>query len=538
MKDVYTTWSRRAIKIGALLVVLLVLIPIFGLLAAAWSPPVVGSMPFDSQSLLFWRQPQIRTLLFNTILLALLVSVFSSVMGIWLAWVERRASYFAGGLLAKLSLLPLAMPSFLLAVVIRESFAPNSLFGQWVSTNLFKGLFPSVLVLSIIVTPYVQLLVSAALSRLSAAEEEAAHLLGAAKSKVFFAIIWPQIRPAFAFAWLLSCLYVVSDFGAVAILDMPVLTWHLYQAVAIQQLSQATIIGMVLLLLTLPLLVVGRYIHGQLRHYHRVSNPRTVAPSALGGWALIFTYLCHFIMIGIGVLLPIFSLIEWISLGWWYGNHFAPLLKPLMDTLMVSFFSSVGLVCLALLPAWVIVRLRNRGANYLEYGIYLTNSLPGILLAFGLMLAALGLNRVLGLSPIWYHALLASGILLFLGYVMRFMAQTYSGVKSALLAYDPRWTDNAKMLNARRWQYFSKVWLPGVRPGLSAAFLLAFISLIKELPVTLLLGSAMGLRTLSFRIYDRYQEAFLHDVASAGLLLLSLSLCFVIVSLRWRQYVR
>jgi len=53
----------------------------------------------------------------------------------------------------------------------------------------------------------------------------------------------------------------------------------------------------------------------------------------------------------------------------------------------------------------------------------------------------------------------------------------------------------------------------------------------------LLLGGAMGWRTLAFRFFDRYQEAFLHDAGLAGLMLLLFSFILLVVALPWRRHV-
>ena len=43
---------------------------------------------------------------------------------------------------------------------------------------------------------------------------------------------------------------------------------------------------------------------------------------------------------------------------------------------------------------------------------------------------------------------------------------------------------------------------------------------------------AMGLRTLAFRIFDRYREAFLHDAGIAGLVLLLMAFAAAVLALR------
>lgn len=529
-------WGRSVGVAFAVGVTCLTLVPLAGLLLGALHPP---PSPFasgpTSLRALFARSDAVR-LFASTLALAAVVSLAALPMGAWLAWVEQRAQYLGGRALGVLSLLPLAMPSYLVASTIRESAGPGGVIGRHLGLGAFRGFWPAALVLTVITVPYVQLLVSAALARLSAAEEEAARTLGASGWRTFYTVVLPRLRPTLAFSLLLTQLYVISDFGAVAVLDCHVLTWRLYQAVDHQQLGHAVVLGVAVLSATVPLLVAARVLHGVLPATASVSNPRAPARSPLSPTGLVLAYGAHALVVGVGVLLPVCTLLGWVWDGVRYEQPFASLVIPLRDTAVVAGAGAVLTVFLAWFPAWVAARSGRRLSWALEQGTYLTSALPGVLLAFGLMLFALFLSRGLGRGSGVYRALTDSGLLLMLGYAMRFLAQAYASLKTAVLHLDPRQEASARTLGVRPRRWFGRVALPAVAPGAAAAFVLVLLAVIKELPVTLLLGGAMGLRTLSFRVYDRYQEAFLHDAGLAGLLMVAVAVGIVAVSLRWRQH--
>ena len=73
-----------------------------------------------------------------------------------------------------------------------------------------------------------------------------------------------------------------------------------------------------------------------------------------------------------------------------------------------------------------------------------------------------------------------------------------------------------------------------VSETVKAVGLIVFLAILKELPITLLLGGATGAKPLAFRIWDRYSEALWHDAGLSGLilLLLALSISFVILKER------
>jgi ABC-type Fe3+ transport system permease subunit len=79
------------------------------------------------------------------------------------------------------------------------------------------------------------------------------------------------------------------------------------------------------------------------------------------------------------------------------------------------------------------------------------------------------------------------------------------------------------------------VTLPSLAPSITVAFLIGFNAILKELPVTLLLGGATGLQTLSFRVWDRYAESLWHDAGISGLLIVGLAMLAVVLTLPWRR---
>ena len=144
--------------------------------------------------------------------------------------VETRTQYWGRKWLALASTMPLAVPSYLLATIIREAMAPRveALVNGSVQT-LFLGSWRLHAVLTLSCTPYVQILVSAALGRLPPAPMKRPDCL----CQCVETILGSHrrcLRPTWTFSLVIVAFYVISDFGAVAVLNCEVLTWALYQA--------------------------------------------------------------------------------------------------------------------------------------------------------------------------------------------------------------------------------------------------------------------------------------------------------------------
>jgi iron(III) transport system permease protein len=103
------------------------------------------------------------------------------------------------------------------------------------------------------------------------------------------------------------------------------------------------------------------------------------------------------------------------------------------------------------------------------------------------------------------------------------------------LQVDTRLVDAARSLGAGTIRRLRHVWAPAMAPGLVAAYVLLFVAVAKELPVTLMLIPA-GQQTLAYRVFDAQSEASLPDVGLAGLLLVAVVVLVQIALSRWRRY--
>ena len=513
-------------------VVALMSLPLVGLVLArrkaeeASGRLAAMGMPIDAGAQDLWA------IVSETIQLASVVALGALSLGTLLAWFEHRVAVPGRRLLSVVVLLPLAVPSYLLAGTIQRAVEPGGLLGG-LTDQPFTGFWPSALVLIVVTAPYVHLIVGAALSRLSSAEEEAARSLGMRPGQRFFTLVLPRLRPSLAFSLLIVALYTISDFGAVSVLDCRVLTWRVYQAQAGLQVKAAVDFGFGILALVVPILLVSRLVHGRALAERAVANPRPILPAKSGP---LMTALALAIPLGVGlvgVVVPALELVDWLRTGLANGEELAPLGEPITGTIKLALGGLAVTVGFALLTAKVSATFR-RVAPWLDGAVFLLSGLPGILAAFGLALAALWIPPALGMEPM-RESLRAAGVLVCVGYAMRYVAEAHGVLTPTFLRVDPRQDEVARSLGAGALRRWTRVQVPQIAPGLVAAALLVFLALVKELPVTLMVAP-LGMRTLSYRVWERYSEAFLADAAAAGLTLLAMAVSIQLLTLRWRRH--
>ena len=520
--------SRALVLVSGGIIAVLVLWPMGGLLAALIDRPADPFTGAQVSLAHLLSDAGVGRLLIRSVALSVCVAGGSVALGGWLAWIEHRSAVPRWW--SWLTLLPLAMPSYLVAATLRSALSQGGWLGRFLGIPHLTGFAVAVLVLSIITAPLSQLIIGAALARCSAAEEDAARTLGASSGAVFRDITLPRLRPAIGFSGLIALLYAISDFGAVAVLDVPVLTWRLYLAVESSDVAKAAVLGGATLFATLPLIAAARWIRGRTADAG-TANRRPPRPKPMSSRARLITGLVLVTVVGLGAVIPVATLVQWVLDGLHRDLPFVSPWTPLLDTLLAATCGAVVTLGLAGLPALAEAR-RARTTGLLEDAVYTTSALPGVLLALGLMLATLRVTR--SLPPATYGLVLASGSLLMVGYATRFLAEVYAPLRDGLSAVDDRQIDSARVLGAGPARRLRTVVFPAVAPGVAVALVIGFNAIVKELPVTLLLGGATGLKTLSFRVWDRYSESMWHDAGLAGLILVTLALGSAWATHHWR----
>ena len=195
--------------------------------------------------------PRVGALAATSLALTAVVTALCLVIGVGAAWLVTRTDTPGRGLLAVLLALPLAVPSYVAAFtwVSVSDLLPG------VEAGRFEGFWAAVTVMTLYTYPYVYLPVAAALSRIDPGQEDVARSLGRGSAATLFTVTLAQVRPAIAGGALLVALYVLSDFGAVAILRLDTFTRAIFTALEVGFNRQlALTLATVLVLLTVLVL--------------------------------------------------------------------------------------------------------------------------------------------------------------------------------------------------------------------------------------------------------------------------------------------
>lgn len=459
-------------------------------------------------------------LLARSVGLATTVALGAAVLGTTAAWLVGRTDLPGRRGWSVVLALPLVIPSFVGAFTLIAALAPGGLLDEYVLGPLgvergrgrVEGFLPAAGVLIVLTAPLVMLPVLAALRALPASLEESARSLGRRPANVFRTIVLPQLRAPIAAGTILVFLYSLSEFGAVQLLRYDTLTRAIYTTRLDQ--SIATSLGLVLALAAVGAVVVDRIV-ARRSPAPPPATGRTAAVVRLGAWRGPAVLLVAANAL-VGVVLPIAVLTQWAVRGGRRGNvlHADELPSVAGTSATLAIVGGVVTVAAVLPVAYATVRRRTRAGEIAGVLVTAGFALPGLVVALALAYFALR-------APV-VDALYGTSALLVVAYLTHFGSQGLRAAGVAVGGVPPRLVDAARSLGASRRRRFVTLELPLMRRGLAAGLGLVLLSILKELPATLLLRPA-GVDTLATRIFEATESGFFAQAGLYSLALLALS---------------
>jgi iron(III) transport system permease protein len=452
-------------------------------------------------------------------LLALVVTGASAAVAVPLAWLTTRTDLPGRRTWAVLAALPLVIPSYVGGFVLVSALGPRGMLQGALEPLGIERLpeiygFPgATLALTLFTYPYVFLTVRSAFRGMDPALEEAARSLGGGAWTVFFRVTLPQMRPAIVAGSLLVALYVLSDFGAVSLLQYDSFSREIYiQYRSAFDRTPAAILALMLVALTAAILFVEARTRGRGRYYRSATGAaRPATTVTLGRWKWPALLFCGGV-VALALAAPVGILSFWLVRGLVEGEPLRPLWTAAWSSIYASGLAA-GVVALAALPVAVLtVRFQGWLSGLVERMTYLAYALPGIVLALSLVF--FGANY----APWAYQTL---GLLVF-AYAVHFLPQAVGATRAALLQVNPSVEEAARGLGRSPAGVVATVTAPLASSGILAGAALVFLTTMKELPATLLL-SPTGFETLATRIWSATTSAFFARAAAPALLLILLS---------------
>lgn len=483
-------------------------------------------------------EPQTYQALKNSLIIAAMTTVGSTIVGTFFAWLVTRTDLPYKGFMKAMFLVPFMLPSFIGALAWKMLLSPNAGFiNRFFIDNFgFDGpifniysYFGISLVEVMYLFPFVFIQVCGALERMDPTLEESARISGAGLFTITRKITIPLVLPSIFSGALLIMLYSMAHFGTVAVLgiengiyNIPTLIYErIHQSAgSFDAIRTGTVLATVLIISAAFIIWLQGKILGK-GHYQIIGGksfrPMELKLRALRVPLLLFciAYIAFTIVLPTVVIFLVGGLktyglpftMENLSLA----NYEFILFEydvtkdAIWNSITLGLSAAVITMFAGVMISYVIVKMRVRGKRILEFLGMLPFSVPGSVIALGVILAWSGRFGINLYNTVW---------IILVAYIARYMAFSLKANSAALEQVHDSLVEASRACGATMWQSLKDIVLPLVRPGMLAAFFLIFLPSLRELTVSIMLY-APTTRTIGVAIYTLNEDG--ETVVSAAL---------------------
>ena len=449
--------------------------------------------------------PGTAGLFVNSFNLALTATLFSLFFALPLALLLCRYDFPGKALVSAAVLLPLILPPFVGAVGIRKllaRFGPINLLLMQLGLSdspvdlLGGGSLPAVaLTQALHLYPIMYLNLSASLSKIDPALEEAARNAGAASWPCFKRITLPLIAPGIFAGACLVFVWAFTDLGTPLVFDMRDLAAvQIFSMVdEIHTNPSAYALVTLLFLVTLAIFLCGKGAARTRFSYEAVRGSVQGGVKPLRGTALALCW------VGLGILLVV-SLLPHLSVltmsvgGRWMltaapseitFDYYKQLLShpltaiSIRNSLVLSASSTILVTFLGLSMGYFIVRGAAVSRAIFEALSLAPLTLPGIMIAFGYLVVFSGTFLDPRINPM---------LLLMCGYAIRRLPFMVRAVVAGFQQSSVALEEAAQSVGAPPWRVFMRITLPLLSRHILAGAIVCFSLAMLEVSESLMLA--------------------------------------------------
>jgi len=188
-------------------------------LVAVFVEALAQGLPMYLEAL---KEPETRSAIWLTIVIALAVLPFNILFGVAAAWAIAKFDFRGKSLLITLIDLPFAVSPVVAGLIFILLFGSQGTFGEWLSAHEIKIIFavPGIVLATVFVTfPFVARELIPLMQAQGKEEEEAAVVLGAKGWQVFCYVTLPNIKWGLLYGVILSNARAMGEFGAVSVVS-------------------------------------------------------------------------------------------------------------------------------------------------------------------------------------------------------------------------------------------------------------------------------------------------------------------------------
>ena len=470
---------------------------------------------------------------YNTLSLILGVGILSITIGVSCAWILAKYKFFLSNFVEWALLLPAAIPAYIVAYCYTDFLeyggiiqtALREIF-NWQSAKEYffpeiRSMTGAILILSFALYPYIYFITKVAFTSTPKNLFNVAKIHG--KSE-FLYVALPMARPAIIAGLSLVLMETISDFGTVEFLAVETITLGIFNLwLGMNNLSAASQLSF----LAFTFIVVLLGVELSARKNQKFNNPQASSfEKKIEEISYIKSLLLFFICllpILFGFIIPVLILIN-LSMQSFDHSNFYYFIDISLNSISISLFGAFLTILFSFI---VVVAVKYHGGKKFSFFATIAGSgyaFPGVILALGttffLSFIQNNINELfLNFNLNWNLTLIGTFTALLYTYICRFNAIGIGYINSGIQRVSPNLLEAGMLQGVSFDKSLFKIIFPLIRPSILTGFLIVFVDIFKELPVTLLLRP-FNFETLATYVYQYAKEEMLEQCALAALLII------------------
>ena len=470
---------------------------------------------------------------YNTLSLILGVGILSITIGVSCAWILAKYKFFLSNFVEWALLLPAAIPAYIVAYCYTDFLeyggiiqtALREIF-NWQSAKEYffpeiRSMTGAILILSFALYPYIYFITKVAFTSTPKNLFNVAKIHG--KSE-FLYVALPMARPAIIAGLSLVLMETISDFGTVEFLAVETVTLGIFNLwLGMNNLSAASQLSF----LAFTFIVVLLGVELSARKNQKFNNPQACSfEEKIEEISYIKSLLLFFICllpILFGFIIPVLILIN-LSMQSFDHSNFYYFIDISLNSISISLFGAFLTILFSFI---IVVAVKYHGGKKFSFFATIAGSgyaFPGVILALGttffLSFIQNNINELfLNFNLNWNLTLIGTFTALLYTYICRFNAIGIGYINSGIQRVSPNLLEAGMLQGVSFDKSLFKIIFPLIRPSILTGFLIVFVDIFKELPVTLLLRP-FNFETLATFVYQYAKEEMLEQCALAALLII------------------
>ncbi len=447
----------------------------------------------------------------NTIFVMIGVGVLTTIIGFTTAYLVSLYEFSYSRFFQYALILPFALPTYIIAFIYNGMFGITGSITQSILKLLDKNLneLPYydiqslsgvIFVISLVLYPYVYLVCRTYLNFESSSIIDAAKTLNLNAWQSFYKLILPISRPAIIAGATLAVMEATSDFGAMDYFGVSTFVTGIFRTwEGMGSVEDASKLASILMGFLFLLILLERFQRRNKNYKSSGKDFKPISKTKLKGFKNFLAFLACFIPFFLGFLLPFIQLVYWFFISYEkiVDEDFIYLL---FKTLKLGIISSILITCIALLLTFSLRANRDKISAMSVQITKLGYSIPGAVVAVGIL-------SFLGMINEYLDVLVLGtiGTVIF-GYTIRFIAISINNFEAGFNRIPNSYDDVANISELGRYKSFKMIFLPLLKNSALASFIVVFIEVIKELPLTMVLRP-FNYDTLATRAYELSEQS-------------------------------